>query len=148
MNELLNVEIIGNPKGQPRARSFAFNGKARLFDPGTAEGWKSQIAQAVQNRIPSEPYTEPVMVTMLFKFERPKSHYTSKGALTKSASKTKMFHTSKPDFDNLEKAVSDCLTELGFWKDDTQVVKWTGMKTWTHNKPGLHLIIERIESCQ
>lgn len=144
MSELLNIEIRGTPKGQPRPRAFAFNGKARIFDPGTAEGWKSQIAQAINNHLPDQPITDPVMVTMLFKFERPKSHYTSKGALTKSAKEFKQFHTCKPDFDNLEKAVSDCLTELGFWKDDTQVVQWSGMKTWTNDRPGLHLIIKRI----
>lgn len=144
MNELLNIEIRGTPKGQPRPRAFAFKGKARMFDPGTAEGWKSQIAKAVQDYLPDQPHEAPMIVSMSFYFKRPKSHYTSKGSLTKSAREFKQFHTCKPDFDNLEKAVSDCLTELGFWKDDTQVVKWTGMKIWTNDRPGLHLIIKQI----
>lgn len=30
--------------------------------------------------------------------------------------------TSKPDTDNLQKMLKDCMTACGFWKDDAQVV--------------------------
>ena len=39
----------GIPKGQPRPRAFSRNGHARVFDPGTAEGWKSAVAVAAQD---------------------------------------------------------------------------------------------------
>lgn len=146
MNQLLNVFITGNPKGQPRPRAFSLNGKARMYDPSTAEGWKALVANAVQTSIPERPYECPVEVKMIFHFERPKSHYTSKGELTKAAKNEKFYHTSKPDFDNLEKAVSDCLKEIRFWKDDTQVIKWSGAKVWTKENPGLLLIINSIKS--
>jgi Holliday junction resolvase RusA-like endonuclease len=81
---------------------------------------------------------------MEFRFERPNNHYTSSGQLTKSTKLNKMFHTQKPDFDNLEKAVSDCLTELGFWKDDTQVVEWSGSKSWVSTMPGMFLKIDKL----
>lgn len=141
MKKLLDVIVFGTPKGQPRPRAFAINGKARMFNPGTAEHWKSQIAKSVQDYLPDQPHEGPMIVSMSFYFKRPKSHFTKKGKLTKSAQAEKMYHTSKPDFDNLEKAVSDCLTEIGFWKDDSQVVQWAGYKFWTATSPKLELII-------
>ena len=141
MKKVLDVIIHGTPKGQPRPRAFAINGKARVFDPGTAEHWKSQVAAKVTDYLPETPYEGPMTVSMAFYFKRPKSHYTSKGKLTKIAAHEKFYHTSKPDFDNLEKAVSDCLTEIGFWKDDSQVINWTGYKFWTSEESRLELII-------
>lgn len=144
MKKILDIIVFGTPKGQPRPRAFAFNGKARVFDPGTAEHWKSQIAKAVQDYLPEQPHDGPMTVSMAFYFKRPKSHYTGKGKLTKAAQTEKMYHTSKPDFDNLEKAVSDCLTEVGFWKDDSQVVQWAGYKFWTAASPKLELKITML----
>jgi len=40
--------------------------------------------------------------------------------------------------------VSDCLTELGFWKDDTQVVEWSGSKSWVSTMPGMFLKIDKL----
>jgi len=144
MNSLLYVQIIGTPKAQPRPRAFSRGGMARMYNPTTAEGWKHQIASQVKHLIPPEPYECPVRVHMEFRFERPNNHYTSSGQLTKSTKRNKMFHAQKPDFDNLEKAVSDCLTELGFWKDDTQVVEWSGSKSWVSTMPGMFLKIDKL----
>jgi crossover junction endodeoxyribonuclease RusA len=142
MNSLLCVQIVGDPKGQPRARAFSRGGRARMYDPGTAEAWKSAIAAHVRNCLPEIPHQCPLKVHMEFRFLRPKNHYSSKGELTKSARESKLHHTQKPDFDNLEKAVSDCLTELGFWRDDTQVVEWSGLKKWVSRMPGMFLKID------
>lgn len=142
---LLYVQIVGEPKGQPRARAFSRGGHVRMYDPGTAESWKSAIAAHVRDRLPEKPHKGPLKVRMEFRFLRPKNHYTSKGELTKSAKLNKLFHTQKPDFDNLEKAVSDCLTELGFWQDDTQVVKWSGSKNWVSTMPGMFLKIDKAK---
>jgi hypothetical protein len=64
----------------------------------------------------------PVRVDLCFYFARPKSHFrTGKfaGVLRDDAPK---WHTTKPDRDNLEKAVLDALTQVGgFWQDDSQV---------------------------
>lgn len=52
-------------------------------------------------------------------------------------------HTSKPDCDNINKALADCMTELGFWKDDSQVVDLHVQKH-RGSKPGIMIIINRI----
>lgn len=51
--------------------------------------------------------------------------------------------TSKPDTDNLEKALKDCMTRLHFWKDDAQVASEISEKFWAA-VPGIYVRIEEL----
>lgn len=44
---------------------------------------------------------------------------------------------TRPDTDNLQKLLKDCMTRVGFWKDDAQVCRETVTKRWTRSKPGI-----------
>lgn len=116
----------GEPKGQPRPRAFArkMGGKyvARVFDSGTAENWKSAVARDAIHHTPPAPIEGPVAVHLSFFFPRPRSHYRTGKHSHELRPDAPSFHVSKPDSDNLAKAILDCLTQLGgFWKDDSQV---------------------------
>lgn len=125
---LIRFFVEGEPKGQPRPRAFAFNGRARVFDPGTAENWKSCVAVAAKAAgLRSAITGAPVAVTLDFYFRRPKSHYGAKGL----RSVAPQSHIGKPDVDNLAKAVLDALSHIGVWHDDSQVDSLTVMKRWT-----------------
>jgi Holliday junction resolvase RusA-like endonuclease len=124
------VTVVGNPKGQPRARAFAFKGRVRMYDPATAEGWKSQIAAAIAPV--ATPYLGPVAVALVFRFARPASHCGKSGVPRPAAP---VAPTGKPDLDNLEKAVLDALTTIGVWRDDSQVVGMTSRKQWAVGRP-------------
>ena len=67
----------------------------------------------------AESTTLTLSVSLAFVMPRPMSHYGAKGL---KASAPKRF-TKKPDADNLAKAVLDALTQLGMWKDDSQICK-------------------------
>ena len=119
---MIEFMVTGIPKGQPRPKAFARkmpggNYMARVYDPGTAEAWKTLIAVAAKDHIPKEPIDGPIDLFLMFLMPRPKAHFTKKG-LRDSAPN---FHFSKPDSDNLAKAVMDTLGLLRFWKDDAQV---------------------------
>jgi Holliday junction resolvase RusA-like endonuclease len=126
----ISFSVAGDPKGQPRPRAFAMRGvggkySARVFDPGTAEAWKQQIAVAAMPMRPPAPFTGPVALKIAFVFRRPKSHFRSNGELKPDAPR---YSTAKPDADNCAKAVMDALTQLGaFWRDDAQVVE---LRVW------------------
>lgn len=115
---MISFRVSGIPKGQPRPRAFAFKGKARVYDPGTAEGWKSAIAEAARPHLPESPLLGPLRLRLDFAFPRPKSHFMKRGTLRTDAPSR---FTSKPDADNCAKAVMDCLTTLRLWGDDAQV---------------------------
>ena len=51
---------------------------------------------------------------------------------------------TRPDTDNLQKLLKDCMTEVGFWKDDSQVAVECIGKMWTREKPGIHIKAEEI----
>lgn len=135
----LNIEVFvaGTPKGQPRPRAFARGGKAHVYNPSSAEGWKSEIALALRKWAGTK-CAGPVTVSMAFEFARPKSHYLKNGLLKLTAPK---WHAGKPDADNLEKAVLDACTQIGLWKDDAQVVTLVGHKVWAVGQAGMTLLI-------
>lgn len=122
--------VSGDPKGQPRPRAFArrMGNKfvARVYDAGTAEGWKSLIAAEAKAHRPAAPLSGPLALSLLFHFKRPKTHL-NKGGLKAAAP---VYHAQKPDCDNAAKAVKDCLTLLGFWRDDAQVARLRVQKLW------------------
>lgn len=121
MKPFIEVFVAGTPKAQPRARAFARGGKASVFNPATAEGWKSLIAQAIKDEIPETPITGPLKFKVQFFFERPKKHFYIRKTGNVLREDAPLWHTAKPDMDNLIKAVKDCLTTLRVWQDDSQV---------------------------
>jgi Holliday junction resolvase RusA-like endonuclease len=119
--------VKGDPKPQPRPRAFSRGGHARVYDPATAEGWKSLIAQEAKVVLPDKPIEGTIKLVMLFWMKRPKSHFNSKGQVKPTAP---FQHIQKPDVDNLAKAVMDALSTLGMWVDDSQVFSLHAIKSW------------------
>lgn len=52
--------------------------------------------------------------------------------------------TDKPDTENLNKALVDCMTALDFWADDAQVVSEIIEKFWA-NTPGIYIRVEVLK---
>ncbi len=134
------VFVPGDPKGQPRPRAFARNGRASVYDPHTAEGWKSQIARALEGKLPEHATIGPVVVSMDFRFARPKGHFGKRG-LRDAAPR---WHHGKPDLDNLAKAVLDALSILRVWEDDRQVIELVLAKRWAEPGEGPGMVLEVV----
>jgi len=145
MKEIATAFVHGDPKAQPRTRASSFGGgRARVYDPGTANGWKNLIAQALR-KYAGQAITDALHVDLTFFFPRPRSHFgTGKNSkLMKEFAPE--FHTKKPDIDNLEKAVYDALSEksgIGLWKDDAQIVSCRPHKMYADGSPvGMRIAI-------
>ena len=52
---------------------------------------------------------------------------------------------TRPDTDNLQKLLKDCMTRVGFWKDDAQVCRETVVKRWTRSRPGLMIEVTKLD---
>lgn len=107
--------------GRPRAFQMrAASGKTfvRVYNPTTAEGFKSAIAEAAKPHIPFLPLEGPLELSLTFFMPRPKAHFRKNGELKPNAPE---WHVSKPDRDNLDKTVMDTLKRIGMFKDDSQV---------------------------
>ena len=53
------------------------------------------------------------------------------------------YKTTRPDTDNLEKALKDEMTRLGFWHDDAQVASEITEKFWA-DTPGIYIEVNRL----
>lgn len=151
MREPISFFVPGQPKGQPRPRAFArkMGSKyvARVYDAGTAEGWKSQIAMAAREHTPETPFAGPVEVGLTFLIPRPKSHFRTGKHADKLRPDAPSFCIKKPDADNLAKAILDALTQLGgWWKDDDQVARLSVQKIYLGQgyKPGCFISIQSL----
>ena len=113
----------------------------RVYDPSQAD--KKAFLVASRRICPVlEPMVCALKVTLVFYFQRPKSHYTKKGALTKRAP---LMMTRKPDCDNCVKYVLDALNGV-YYKDDAQVCVLSATKTYVQDgsSEGVSVTLERI----
>ena len=138
--------IKGIPKPQPRPRAFARGGKARIYNPSSADDWKAKIAEGLI-RYANMDLKDPFTLTLEFYMPRPLSHYgtgKNKGHLKDTSPYQ---HLKTPDIDNLTKAVMDAITVLNLWHDDSQVVSLIAFKHYSDNpkKTGVDITIKCLE---
>lgn len=124
MSTPIEFRVDGIPKAQPRMKATKRGKHAGVYDPGTANGWKAQVVEAARVVRPEMPLSGPIRVDMHFLFPRPKR------LLRKKDPAHAIWHTAKPDRDNLEKAVLDCLTADGWFFDDAQVCAGENLKVY------------------
>lgn len=53
------------------------------------------------------------------------------------------YKDTKPDLDNAQKLLQDCMTDVGFWKDDSQVASLICEKFWAEI-PGIFIRIDEL----
>ena len=123
-------EVRGVPKGQPRPRATIRGKHAGVYDPGTATNWKHAVILEGRSLRPSTPLEVPVCVSIEFHLPRPKR-------LTRRSDPAGIvWSISKPDIDNLAKAVLDALVQDGWFVDDSLIVELHARKVY-HPKAGV-----------
>jgi len=110
--------VISRKTGKPTPESLAW---VRSHE------WYAAVKLAVASHLPLTPWAGPVHFEADVYFERPKY------MLGKKWPETPIWHVVPPDRDNLEKGITDPLTEAGLWLDDSQVCagavcKWYAAK--------------------
>lgn len=114
--DAVSFVVTGIPKAQPRARvvrPVSMRGRSVSFTPdadGTLALWRQKIQLRAREALGGRRFTGPVHLSVLFVLPCPQDCRQSRWC------------TTKPDLDNLVKAVKDALTEMGAWTDDAQVV--------------------------
>ncbi len=133
---MVRFTVPGKPIGKGRARATLRGGKARLYTPGKTVAYEGLIALAGQSAMAgSTPFAGAVTVTVTAVFGIP----TSWSKLRKQAA---YWHTSKPDADNIAKALGDGLNGV-CWLDDSQVASMRILKVYG-DMPGLHVVVEAL----
>jgi len=144
--EPIVLTVLGEPKGQPRTRPCRLpGGRVRMYDPGSADGWKHGCSVEARRCLPARPIEGPIEVAIEFRFRRPKAHYRSGARSTELRPDAPKWHVAKPDRDNAEKATLDALTDSGVWRDDSQVCCGQVSKIYADHPmlPGATITIRR-----
>ncbi len=117
--------VSGKPFPQPRPRVTRFG----TYEPGKGiKAWKAAVAKAGQNAALTHwqfrPYVEPLQMTLQFCLPMPKS-WTQ----IKKDDLAGRPHVSRPDADNLAKAVMDALQGICYL-EDSQIFDLAVAKHW------------------
>lgn len=105
-------------------------GRARLYPSAAAKATRIQLMEGLKEFVPDVPYEGPLRLKCVWYF----------GSKTK---KNWEYKTSKPDTDNLQKMLKDCMTAMGFWHDDAQVAEEMVGKIWSE-EPGIKITITEL----
>ncbi len=126
----IQFAIPGPPKHQQRHRSSSRGKFVHQYDPSAKD--KVHFLLQARKHAPKSPQYGVIYLTVWFCMPRPKDHYrTGKfaGILKDSAP---LWHTKRPDIDNLQKFLFDSLNGV-FWKDDSQICSVIAQKRYDEN---------------
>ena len=127
MNKLIFF-IKPTAKARPRA------GRNGFYTPAKTAEFESKIKIIAKQQNPKIIKGSPVWVSITFTF-----------AATKK--KTNILHSSRPDLDNLVKAVCDALNGIA-WEDDGQIAILECCKRYADNNtipPSIEVVYSEVE---
>ncbi len=106
-------------------------GKPVFYDPQEVKAARNKLMGYLSRFRPEKPYT--CGVRLITKWCFPTGGRHPQGS----------YRITKPDTDNLQKLLKDCMTAAGFWKDDALVAFEVIEKFWA-DPPGIWIRIEEL----
>lgn len=106
------------------------NGKPHFYEPQELKAVRQKLTAHLGQHVPQEPYYCGVRLITKWCFPR-------------GQHKDGSYRTTKPDTDNLQKLLKDCMTQCGYWEDDAQVASEIVEKFWAE-VPGIYIRIEEL----
>ena len=123
---------INPPTATAQEKSVRIVGGRPLFyEPAKLKQAKAILMASLAVYHPSAPMEGALELRTTWLFPVGRSHRSGE------------WRTTRPDTDNLQKMLKDCMTKCGFWKDDAQVVREIVEKQWAE-EPGIHIEIRNL----
>lgn len=110
------------------------NGRKRIYTKYEVKAVKQMFTERLSEYAPAEPLLGAVRLTTKWLYpDRSGRHRDGEYKIT------------KPDTDNTVKLFKDCMTAVGFWKDDAQVASEHIEKFWVTTSPsGVYVRVEEL----
>ncbi|MEZ3453921.1 MAG: RusA family crossover junction endodeoxyribonuclease [Oscillospiraceae bacterium] len=106
-------------------------GKPRFYDPPEVKEARAKLMAALAAHVPEKPSDSAVRIVVKWLFPLTGKHRNGE------------YKSTKPDTDNLQKLLKDCMTKCGFWRDDALVASEITEKFWA-DVPGIWIRIEEL----
>lgn len=106
------------------------NGKPVFYDPPDVKAARAKLAAHLAKYKPRKRIESGCRLSVIWCFP-------------KGSHKNGEYRITKPDTDNLQKLLKDCMTMCGFWKDDALVASEIVEKFWAEI-PGIYIRIEEL----
>ena len=126
---MLTLSIPGEPvaKGRPKASVWA--GRVHMRTPEKTATWEAGASMLMRNAWGGQaPLAVPVVVEVQAVASRPMAMLPKAMGGSAPASRPppedRCWRQTKPDGDNVIKAVADALVKAGVLRDDVHVVRW------------------------
>lgn len=107
------------------------NGRPRFYEPDELKAARQKLTAYLDQHVPEEPYQGGIQLIVKWCFQ------------TKGRHKDGEYRITKPDTDNLQKLLKDCMTSVGFWSDDAQVASEIVEKFWAEI-PGIYIRVTEL----
>ena len=107
------------------------NGKPVFYNPPELEDARQKLTAHLIRHRPKKAIDKGIRLTVKWLFPKGTRH------------KDGEYRITRPDTDNLQKLLKDCMTRCGFWKDDALVCSEICEKFWAE-RPGIYIRIEVI----
>ncbi len=107
------------------------NGKPECYEPTALRTARSKLTAYLAGHRPEKPLRGGVRLLVKWCFPHGR-HRDGE------------YRTTKPDTDNLQKLLKDCMTATGFWRDDAQVASEIVEKFWSE-VPGIYVQVCELD---
>lgn len=107
------------------------NGRPAFYEPEELKAARAKLEGHLARHRPGEPYRQGVRLIVKWCFPAGKKHQDGEYRIT------------RPDTDNLQKLLKDCMTHAGFWTDDCLVASEVAEKFWA-DTPGIWVRVEPL----
>ena len=126
------IPMIPPTKTHQQKKMHVVNGKPVLYEPQELKNIRLKLLALLAPYKPKEQITQPIR--LVTKWLYPKGDH-----------KNGEYKTTRPDTDNMIKLLKDCMTLVGYWKDDAYVASEITEKFYA-DKPGIYISVETLNN--
>lgn len=127
----VRFEVVGRPVPKARPRVVTKGKRRFAYTPKKVKDWEELVAEEARRHF-ERPFDWPVVVSMVFYIERPRSR------------RLDFWVSTTPDLDNLEKSVLDALNGIAYTDDRLVVAKSSSKRYVQGGEPGVEVTVTSI----
>ena len=139
---MIEFTVLGCPVGKGHPKFSTFGGRPTAYTPQKTVSYENLVRLSYQQQCSGQMYDKDIQLRVIIKafFPIPKSTTKRKRQQMQIG---EIYHTKKPDADNIAKAVCDALNGVAY-QDDSQVCQLHVSKMYS-DSPRAEISIDEVK---